>query len=90
LDRQLDEMTEAFIHDPTRNRLQGSTLYVSRIFKWYSEDFNDDIVGFFLHYAKGDLKKALEANREKIDVEYLDYDWALNRQRGDRAAAGPS
>jgi hypothetical protein len=78
LDRQLDEMTAAFIHDSTRNRLQGSTLYVSRIFKWYSEDFNGDIVGFFLKYAKGDLKKALEANTENIEVDYLDYDWSLN------------
>lgn len=57
LDQQLTEMTKAFINDPERNRLQGNTLYVSSIFKWYSEDFNEDIVGFFTKYARGELRE---------------------------------
>jgi hypothetical protein len=71
-------MTRAFLNDPSMNRLEGRNLYVSRIFKWFAEDFNKDIVGFFLKYARGDLKKELESNRKKIKVKYLDYDWSLN------------
>ena len=71
-------MTRAFINDPKRNRLEGKTLYVSRIFKWFKEDFNSDIIGFFKEYAQGDLKKALESRREGIEVQYLSYDWSLN------------
>jgi hypothetical protein len=78
LDRQLTEMTESFINDPARNHLEGNTLYVSSIFKWYSEDFNDDIVGFFMKYARGDLKERLQKQAKEIRVEYLDYDWSLN------------
>jgi hypothetical protein len=78
LDQQLTEMTEAFINDPERNRPQGNTLYVSKIFKWYSEDFNDDIVGFFMKYARGELLEALKKNQTEIKVKYLDYDWSLN------------
>jgi hypothetical protein len=78
LDQQLDEMTRAFLNDPSMNRLEGRTFYVSSIFNWFAEDFNKDIVGFFLKYAKGDLKKQLESNRKKIKVKYLDYDWSLN------------
>ncbi len=78
LDRQLTEMTEAFINDPERNRLQGKTLYVSRIFKWYSEDFDEDIVGFFVKYAQGELRETLVEHAGSIEVEYLDYDWSLN------------
>ena len=78
LDQQLTEMTEAFINDPTYNRLEGNTLYVSSIFKWYSKDFNDDIAGFFRQYAEGDLKERLQKQAGEIDVEYLDYDWSLN------------
>ncbi len=78
LDRQLEEMTRAFINDPKRNRLEVKTLYVSRIFKWFKEDFGNDIVIFFLQYAQGDLKKALESRREEIEVQYLSYDWSLN------------
>jgi hypothetical protein len=78
LDRQLEEMTAAFLNDPSRNYLDGNTLYVSSIFKWFAEDFNNDIDGYFVKYAREDLKKRLEANRGKIKIKYLDYDWSLN------------
>ncbi|MFC1824003.1 DUF547 domain-containing protein [Thermodesulfobacteriota bacterium] len=78
LNRQLDEMTTAFISDPASNRLEGRVLYASKIFDWFSEDFDDDVVEFFLKYAKGSLKKRLETNRDGIRVKYLDYDWSLN------------
>jgi len=67
-----------FINDTNHNRLEGGTLYVSKIFKWFNDDFNKDVVGFFLRYAGGDLKKQLEAKRDRIRIKYLDYDWALN------------
>jgi len=78
LDQQLDEMARAFINDARRNRLEGKTLYVSPIFKWFKEDFNDDIFGFFQEYAQGDLKKQLGSSSEEIKVKYLSYDWSLN------------
>jgi len=78
LDGQLTEMTEAFINNPTYNRLQENTLYVSSIFKWYSEDFNDDIVGFFRQYAQGKLSEEIKQQEGEINVKYLDYDWSLN------------
>lgn len=78
LDKQLNHVTGAFINDPKRYRLEGDTLFVSKIFKWFSEDFNNDVIGFFQKYAKEDLKTTLESKREKIKVKYLDYDWSLN------------
>lgn len=78
LDQQLDDSARAFINDPKNNRLEDHALYVSKIFYWFGEDFNDDVIGFFLRYAKGDLKKQLESKREKVQIEYLDYDWSLN------------
>lgn len=78
LELQLDEMAKAFINDPQRNRLEGRTLYVSSIFKWFSKDFNDGVVGFFLKYAQGNLKKELAENQRNIQIKYLDYDWSLN------------
>jgi len=78
LEQQLDEMARAFINDSRQNRLEGRTLYVNSIFKWFSEDFNNDVVGFFLKYAQEDLKKQLKDSKSKIKVKYLDYDWSLN------------
>jgi len=59
LDQQLDESTRAFVNDPKSNYLKGDNLYVSKIFKWFPEDFNSDIIGFVVQYAEGDFKRAL-------------------------------
>ena len=78
LENQLNEVTRLFINDPARYRLDGQTLWVSKIFDWYGGDFNDDPVGFFLLYAEGDLKSQLTRQRGQLKVDYLDYDWSLN------------
>lgn len=77
LDRQLDDASGLFINDPSRNYLKDNTLYVSSIFKWFSEDFGD-IVGFVSKHATGKFKKDLEARAGNITIKYLDYDWSLN------------
>ncbi|MFC1883946.1 DUF547 domain-containing protein [Thermodesulfobacteriota bacterium] len=78
LDRQLDEMAIAFINNPSRNRLEGDILWVSKIFSWYDEDFGDDLKAFILKYAEGDLKRRLNEKGNKIKIKYLEYDWSLN------------
>lgn len=78
INQQLDAAAGAFINDLQRNRLEGNTLYTSKIFDWYGEDFKGGIVNFFLKYAEGDLKRGLEANKNQTKIRYLDYDWSLN------------
>lgn len=78
LDHQLSANTRSFLNNPARNRLEGKTLYVSKIFKWFKEDFGGDVVGFFLKYAEEDLKDRLLAQKDQIEIEYLHYDWGLN------------
>jgi hypothetical protein len=78
LDQQLDGSTRGFLNNPQRNRLEGDTLYVSKIFKWFADDFKGDVVGFFLKHAEGDMKARLSSPRDRIKIEYLDYDWGLN------------
>jgi hypothetical protein len=78
LDQQLDESTRAFINNPDNYRLEGQNLYISRIFKWFAEDFKDDPLRFFRKYATGEFKRNLDANSANIQIKYLDYDWSLN------------
>jgi len=78
LGRQLDTSAQRFIHDPQKNYLQNETLFVSSIFKWYAQDFGNDIPGFFSRYASEGLGAKLAANSGKIKIVYLDYDWSLN------------
>jgi hypothetical protein len=80
LESQLNEVAREFINNPEKNYLKGDTLYVSSIFKWFAEDFNNDIPAFFKKYADDGLKKQLPKKSGDIKVKYLDYDWSLNGQ----------
>ncbi|MBT8361996.1 MAG: DUF547 domain-containing protein, partial [Deltaproteobacteria bacterium] len=78
LDAQLDSSTRNFLADKEHNYIDSDTLYVSSIFKWYGEDFNDDAAAFFLKYAEGETLAELQRIGPDIRVKYLDYDWSLN------------
>jgi hypothetical protein len=78
LDDQLTRATLEFVNHPANSRLQGNVLWVSSIFKWFAEDFNNDVVGFYRKFARGELKQRLEDVHGRFDVKYLDYDWSLN------------
>jgi hypothetical protein len=80
LDQQLNEATISFLNNPGSHRLEGNRLYVSRIFKWFAEDFKEGAFSFYLQYATGDLKKELANKQDIISVTYLEYDWSLNGQ----------
>ena len=87
LTQQLREQTEAFLADRTRNRVSDGTLQLSRIFKWYGDDFArgwqgyERLEGFLGDYASvlglSAEQQALLA-RGAIKIEFLDYDWSLN------------
>jgi hypothetical protein len=78
LNEQLERNTRTFLNNPEKTYLKGDELWVTRIFKWFGEDFNKDPLSFVLKYAEGDFKKELEARKDQIKVKYLDYDWSLN------------
>ncbi|MCP3933618.1 MAG: hypothetical protein GY705_31510 [Bacteroidetes bacterium] len=80
LDLQLTRVTEGFVNDPRSNYFQNGTLYVSKIFKWFHEDFNNNITSFIVKYAKGELKKNLSSHSGDIQIKYLNYDWSINRR----------
>lgn len=78
LQRQLDGVTKNFINDPKSNFIKGDKLYVSRIFKWFGEDFGNDILGFVRSHAQGTLAQNISKGDNKLKIKYLDYDWSLN------------
>ena len=77
LDEQLNRVTTAFLNRSGNYRLEGDRFEVSSIFKWFGEDFGN-LFDFYIRYAQGDLKQALQSGRDRIRIGYLDYDWSLN------------
>lgn len=79
LDAQLDEQARAFLEDPRRNRIgPGDTLHLSMIFRWFAEDF-ERAAGSVPEYVRRWV--AVPAAPR---IEYLEYDWTLNAQPGQR------
>ncbi len=78
LNDQLNQAARAFINAPRFNRLEGDTLWVSKIFDWFPEDFDGDVIGYFIKFAEVPMRNQLEKNKERIKIKYLDYDWSLN------------
>lgn len=72
LETQLEEQAHGFLNDTSRNRLEGKTLWLSKIFQWYGDDFNNKH-GSYQEYAK----KVLGID-SKVKVKFLEYDWNLN------------
>lgn len=92
LDTQLEEQAQRFMADSSRNRYdaKSKTLYLSKIFDWYSVDFEqghrgiDSLQTFARQHAdqltKDPAARAALLN-EPVRIRFLSYDWHLNDTR---------
>lgn len=72
LNAMLDESMRAFVNDTTKNTITSDTLYLSKIFEWYADDFGD-IKTYIKSYVADP-----ELIGDKVVVRYRPYDWSLN------------
>lgn len=70
LNAQLDRASREFLSNENKNVIASDQLKLSKIFSWYRGDF-DSVIEFVDKYTETDIN-------ENADIEYLDYDWALN------------
>ena len=79
LDTDLDAAARDYVNHPRGVTIRDrGGLKVSRIYKWFIEDFGDSEVGVIDHlkkYAEPGLLAQIEAN---ADIKAHAYDWALN------------
>ena len=73
LESQLTKATKSFLSDSKRNSISENNLELSKIFQWFSKDFNQNgsLIDFLNLYS--DLKIS-----EKAKTSFKDYDWTLN------------
>ncbi len=84
LGTQLREQAEAFLRDSTRNhiKLEGNTLYLSKIFEWYRSDFESkkgSLLKYIAQFFSGEERERLESGN--ITIKFLDYNWNLNEAK---------
>ena len=83
IDGQLDIAGKSFLNRRglTIDR-KRSTVYLSKIFKWYAEDFGRDHkqrLANFINFANENDKEYVLKNSENLQIKFHPYDWNLNR-----------
>jgi hypothetical protein len=76
LERQLNQRARETLNDPYYLRVDhdNQTAFVSEIFRWYREDFTQEVNSIiqYINQFRG------EKIPEHYKISYLSYDWALN------------
>jgi hypothetical protein len=88
LDQQLDDNARRFLNDSAKNRfdLAERTAYVSKIFKWFPEDFEQaagSIQAYIASFVDGE-RGAESLRQGDFKIKYLKYDWSLNGTIGNQ------
>ena len=73
LDEQLTKATKEFLADETKNDISENDLKLSKIFKWFKKDFEQDgsLIDFLNRYSD----VTISDNAKK---SFKDYSWELN------------
>jgi len=70
LGRYFDQQAKAFINNGKYNKIDASSVQISKIFEWYAGDFGN-MVEYLNKYSTIKINK-------NAKVSYREYDWALN------------
>jgi len=75
MNEQLEEVTTQFINDSTKNNITENSIHLSKIFKWYKGDFDQQkgLIEYLNVYSNFEIKLNTE-------IDYLTYDWSLNEK----------
>jgi hypothetical protein len=78
LERQLHDDALRFLEDRNRFDKNTKTLFLSKIFDWYEDDFEDaagSVKAFLGRYVSPADREWIQGD---VKIEYLSYDWTLN------------
>ena len=81
INRQLDLASTNFLAGDTFLGESGKSLWISRIFKWYSRDFGGKagVIEMLRSYLpEADPRRELLENSGSNVIRYSPYDWHLN------------
>ncbi len=87
LNTQLTDATRRFINDPNRNQITAQQLAISKIFEWFAGDFvkkADSVPDFIADFVDAEKQHILKNTQQELD--YLEYNWTLNAQDGQRVS----
>lgn len=79
LDKTLDENIQTALKTPRHLKINGKTLYLTHLFKWYEQDFiehSGSVKEFIYKYVSKEVQNQVDKTKS---IEYIEYDWNLNK-----------
>ena len=75
MEEQLNRAAFDFINDSSKNKISSNTVAISKIFKWYKDDFTEEnnLTEYLNRYSDIKIQQGSE-------IVYLTYDWSLNER----------
>ncbi len=70
LESNFEKQAKSFINNPVFNKIQPSSIEVSKIFDWYGSDFGN-LINYLNRYSETAINK-------NATIKYKEYDWSLN------------
>ncbi len=89
LKAQLDRETRRFLKDTSKGAKvvlregRPPVLELSLVFKWFKDDFRKSagsVLEFVLLYLPAEAGESLRAQKNEVRIQFLDYDWRLNKR----------
>lgn len=80
LETQLEDQMVTFLNDRDKNGIDDKGIYLSKIFDWYREDF-DELQDYLTAYSRalsGDFGSGDNMSFQSLDIRFVDYNWKLN------------
>ena len=75
VDESLEMLMKKFVNDNSKNKITPDNIQLSKVFEWYSEDFEmGNIITFLNKYS------SIKINDE-AKISFLEYNWNLNENR---------
>lgn len=80
LDIQLNDQMITFLSDRDNNGIDDKGIYLSKIFKWYRDDFNglQDYVSEYANALSDEPGQKQRMKQQSLDIRFIDYNWKLN------------
>jgi len=75
IDEQLTDQAHRFLRDSSKNVITPEVLRLSKIFQWFSEDFNDPQTLYENLFLWSGIPINVQATSQ-----FINYDWSINEQ----------
>lgn len=73
IEQQLEDSTISFLSDKKNNEVNDDELEVSKVFKWFGEDFKKKFGS-----VENFIQLKLKLPKKDYDLDYKSYNWDLN------------